>query len=122
MRASVVISPAITTRPVVTRVSQATLPVLSSERTESRTASEIWSAILSGWPSVTDSEVKICRSFSDICFLIGILIERAQRDREVSREGKPGRRDYALTMQLYPGGRCMGTGRGSASYQYACRG
>jgi len=24
----------------------------------SRTASEIWSAILSGWPSVTDSEVK----------------------------------------------------------------
>ena len=25
----------------------------------SRTASEIWSAILSGWPSVTDSEVKV---------------------------------------------------------------
>ena len=30
----------------------------SSARTASRTESEIWSAILSGWPSVTDSEVK----------------------------------------------------------------
>src|SRR5919106_2748057 len=52
------ISPAITTNPVVTSVSHATRPVLSSERTASRTASEIWSAILSGWPSVTDSELK----------------------------------------------------------------
>src|SRR5690349_18513533 len=55
---SVVISPATTTRPVVISVSQATRPVGSSARTASRTASEIWSAILSGWPSVTDSEVK----------------------------------------------------------------
>ena len=39
-------------------VSQATRPVGSSARTASRTASETWSAILSGWPSVTDSEVK----------------------------------------------------------------
>ena len=39
-------------------VSQATRPVGSPLRTASRTASEIWSAILSGWPSVTDSEVK----------------------------------------------------------------
>ena len=30
----------------------------SSVRTASSTESEIWSAILSGWPSVTDSEVK----------------------------------------------------------------
>src|SRR5919106_4155299 len=51
------ISPATTTRPVVIRVSQATRPVGSSRRTASRTASEIWSAILSGWPSVTDSEL-----------------------------------------------------------------
>src|SRR5687767_13814793 len=43
--------------PVVTRVSQATRPWASSVRTASRTASEIWSATLSGWPSVTDSEV-----------------------------------------------------------------
>ena len=33
--------------------------------TASSTASEIWSAILSGCPSVTDSDVKICRIFSD---------------------------------------------------------
>ena len=45
---SVVISPATTTRPVVISVSQATRPVGSSVRTASRTASETWSAILSG--------------------------------------------------------------------------
>src|SRR5438034_1377193 len=55
---SVVISPATTTRPVVISVSQATRPPGSSARTASRTESEIWSAILSGWPSVTDSEEK----------------------------------------------------------------
>jgi hypothetical protein len=54
---SVVISPATMTRPVVTSVSQATRPRGSSVRTASRTESEIWSATLSGWPSVTDSDV-----------------------------------------------------------------
>src|SRR3954469_5903654 len=54
---SVVISPATTTRPVVISVSHATRAVGSFFRTASRTESEIWSAILSGWPSVTDSEV-----------------------------------------------------------------
>src|SRR5436309_13831055 len=54
---SVVISPATTTRPVVISVSHATRPSGSSFRTASRTESEIWSAILSGWPSVTDSDV-----------------------------------------------------------------
>src|SRR6185312_12854504 len=54
---SVVISPATTTRPVVIRVSQATRAFGSSAMTASRTASEIWSAILSGCPSVTDSDV-----------------------------------------------------------------
>src|SRR5271169_6319430 len=43
--------------PVVTRVSQATRPIESCAKTASKTASEIWSAILSGCPSVTDSEV-----------------------------------------------------------------
>src|SRR5215218_3541220 len=52
------ISPDTTTRPVLTSVSQATRPLTSSRSTASRTESEIWSAILSGWPSVTDSEVK----------------------------------------------------------------
>src|SRR5918992_2326527 len=55
---SVVISPATTTSPVVISVSQATRLRASSASHASRTASEIWSAILSGWPSVTDSEVK----------------------------------------------------------------
>jgi hypothetical protein len=54
----VVISPATTTSPVVISVSQATRPPGSSASTASRTASETWSAILSGCPSVTDSEVK----------------------------------------------------------------
>ena len=44
----------------MTSVSQATRPTGSSRSTASSTASEIWSAILSGWPSVTDSEVKKC--------------------------------------------------------------
>ena len=46
--------------PVVTRTSQATRPLGSCSSTASRTASEIWSAILSGCPSVTDSDVKRC--------------------------------------------------------------
>jgi hypothetical protein len=57
--AFVVISPATMARPVVTIVSQATRDMGSSARMASRTASEIWSAILSGWPSVTDSDVKV---------------------------------------------------------------
>ena len=44
--------------PVFTRVSQATRAFGSWARIASRTASEIWSASLSGWPSETDSEVK----------------------------------------------------------------
>src|SRR3954449_13233062 len=59
------ISPETTTRPVFTSVSQATRPIGSSLRTASRTPSEIWSAILSGWPSVTDSDVNRY-SLSDI--------------------------------------------------------
>src|SRR5215208_4489603 len=55
---SVEISPDTTTRPVFTSVSHATRPVGSSRSTASSTPSEIWSAILSGCPSVTDSEVK----------------------------------------------------------------
>src|SRR5213082_1402272 len=54
---SVVISPETTTSPVLTSVSHATRPFGSSRITASSTPSEIWSAILSGWPSVTDSDV-----------------------------------------------------------------
>src|SRR3954463_9194295 len=56
--ALVVISPARTTRLSFTSVSAATRDVLSCFRIASSTASEIWSATLSGWPSDTDSEVK----------------------------------------------------------------
>ena len=57
-QARVVTSPATMTTPVLTSVSQATRPRSSSLRIASSTASEIWSATLSGWPSDTDSEVK----------------------------------------------------------------
>jgi hypothetical protein len=57
--AVVVISPATMASPVVTMVSHATLAIGSCSRMASRIESEIWSAILSGWPSVTDSEVKV---------------------------------------------------------------
>ena len=57
-QAVVVISPAITAMPVVTNVSQATRAAVSWVRMASSTASEIWSATLSGCPSETDSEVK----------------------------------------------------------------
>jgi hypothetical protein len=46
-----------TMRLVVTIVSQATRATGSRDRNRSTTASEIWSATLSGWPSDTDSEV-----------------------------------------------------------------
>src|SRR5208283_4246698 len=51
------ISPASTTRLSLTSVSAATRDFLSCFRIASSTASEIWSATLSGWPSETDSEV-----------------------------------------------------------------
>ena len=57
IQAEVVISPATIATPVLTMVSQATRARLSWVRIASSTASEIWSATLSGWPSDTDSEV-----------------------------------------------------------------
>src|SRR5664280_534328 len=56
--ASVVTSPAMCTWPVVIMVSTATRLRGSSLSKASRTESLMASAILSGWPSVTDSEVK----------------------------------------------------------------
>src|SRR6185437_16449050 len=71
--ALVVISPAMTTRPVAVKVSQATRLMGSSARQASRIASETWSAILSGWPSVTDSDVKRYRFFAATCFSLEII-------------------------------------------------
>src|SRR5262249_32924948 len=55
--ALVVISPATMTMPVFVIVSHATRLFGSCARIASRIASDTWSAILSGWPSATDSEV-----------------------------------------------------------------
>src|SRR5919112_3450482 len=55
---AVVTSPAMCTWPVVIMVSTATRLRGSCASIASRMESLIWSAILSGWPSVTDSDVK----------------------------------------------------------------
>ena len=55
--AFVVISPITSAIPVVTMDSHATRLFLSCVSIASRTASDIWSHILSGCPSVTDSDV-----------------------------------------------------------------
>src|SRR5512136_937714 len=54
----VVISPPTRTSPVVVNASQATWALGSWRSASSRTASETWSQILSGWPSPTLSDVK----------------------------------------------------------------
>src|SRR4051794_4939100 len=53
-----------TTMPVHVSVSAATRLYGSCSRQASRMASDTWSAILSGWPSVTDSEVNRERSLN----------------------------------------------------------
>ena len=58
----VVISPNTKTNPVVTDVSHATRAIGSLAKIASKIESEIWSAILSGCPSVTDSDVNKRRS------------------------------------------------------------
>src|SRR5215467_12446072 len=63
MRALEVTSPATITNPVLVNVSQATREPLSSLMRASRMASETWSQSLSGWPSVTLSDVN---KYSDI--------------------------------------------------------
>src|SRR3954451_10987271 len=89
--ALVLISPATTTRPVVSRVSHATRDFGSCSSSASRMASDTWSAILSGWPSVTDSEVKVQRVMSEL--LLSAL-------RQPRRGGvEDGGRDLALAAQ-----------------------
>ena len=57
--------PASTTMPVFTSVSTATRASGEMRSISSKMASEIWSAILSGWPSLTDSEVNSWYSAMD---------------------------------------------------------
>src|SRR6267142_2399679 len=106
---SVVISPATTTRPVVISVSHATRPMGSSLRTASRTESEIWSAILSGWPSVTDSDVKVNERFGMAARLAGRNTEEGGERRlrirlpairhERAKAWQPGRQLHARERQ-----------------------
>src|SRR5262245_10203500 len=84
----VVISPPITTTFDLTKVSQATRLYLSPARHASRTASEIVSATLSGWPSPTDSEEKI---------YVSITLQKKAREvagcarlRQICRGAPPG--------------------------------
>src|SRR5512137_3213147 len=67
--ALVVISPPTTTRLLLAYVSQATRLYLSCARQASRTASEMVSHTLSGWPSPTDSEEKIK---DRLMYLVGV--------------------------------------------------
>src|SRR5204863_580795 len=83
MTARVVISPAMKAMPVVTSVSHATRHIGSWVRMASRIESEIWSAILSGWPSVTDSDVKRCRPLRlmpDLLFVVWLDVGRVLLD------------------------------------------
>src|SRR5581483_4850383 len=98
----VVISPAMWICPVIANVSHATRPCGSSLRIASRTASEIWSATLSGWPSVTDSEVNRRRyaislgSFAPRRHVLHLL-RRRRVDRNAER-GELELRDFLVDV------------------------
>src|SRR3954452_14911692 len=92
------ISPDTTTRPVFTSVSHATRPVGSSAITASSTPSEIWSATLSGWPSVTDSDVNRY-SFSEKLVLIGWAA--APRSGKWSKSGRGRVAGGSLPVALF---------------------
>src|ERR1041384_7364011 len=74
--AFVVVSPPMTTTFDLTKVSHATRLYLSSARHASRTASEMVSATLSGWPSPTDSEEKMNRLLINL--LPTVLVRRTE--------------------------------------------
>jgi hypothetical protein len=54
-------------------------------------ASEIWSAILSGWPSVTDSEVNKIRFFMDVDAAKIFLLRKLLRTLVVARAAERAR-------------------------------
>src|SRR3954465_13196165 len=103
---------------VVTVGSQATRPVGSWRSTSSRTASEIWSATLSGWPSVTDSDVNRWISRSLIVRTFGKWVKKGRRgspDRTVlqhsveeCRQGMEGGQGDGLAPRLEAAGQRAG--------------
>src|SRR5256885_17069172 len=92
--------------PVVTAVSQATRPSGSFAMMASRIASEIWSAILSGWPSVTDSEVNRWRAPMKLSRVgVGVAarvppravgLSEVNLARDAHRHAAEARRDHGL--------------------------
>src|ERR671916_256244 len=97
------ISPDTTTSPVLTRVSHATRPYGSSASTASSTPSEIWSATLSGWPSVTDSDVN--RYSLSAYWLMG---SGGTAPRSCRMEGRDPARRRVLLRPRGRGGRELG--------------
>src|SRR5690606_8378590 len=80
-------SPANTTCPVVTKVSIATRASWSHARKLSIKASEIWSAILSGCPSDTDSEVN---KYAIVAFYFCDVRRRKRIEVEVEKHFSSG--------------------------------
>src|SRR5579884_3307658 len=76
--------------PVIANVSHATRPYGSFSRIASRTASEIWSATLSGWPSVTDSDVNRRRYAMLGAFAPAGHVLELLRRRRVDRDAERG--------------------------------
>ena len=75
--ALVVISPITNTIPVVVAVSQATRLIGSFSISASKIASEMASHILSGWPSVTDSDVNNLFSIISSFLLHFYILEKS---------------------------------------------
>ena len=98
------------TRPVVVAVSQATRAFGSSRMIASRIASLIWSHILSGWPSVTDSDVnRYCGGVDDAHAASGASSSRVERRAERTTGlaepaslRRPVRTDLEIEVSLDP--------------------
>src|SRR5690242_19529519 len=99
------ISPRTRTRPVCVAVSQATRASGSSRMIASRIASDTWSHILSGWPSVTDSEVnRYCTASTMLIRAKGSTPSLAAPDRlQIELQLDPAQRlvvDHAVIAHL----------------------
>src|SRR5688572_32851876 len=94
--------------PVVVAASQATRAWGSSRRIASRIASEIWSHILSGCPSVTDSDVnRYCAASTMLTWgslsVCGVARRVSPAARPPTQDVRPGRscaRPQGLQVQV----------------------
>src|SRR5262245_36185690 len=92
-------------RPVVTSVSHATRPTGSCASIASRMESEIWSAILSGCPSVTDSDVNRYRPLRPMSLELLELfrVPTAKRDflARANRSNVPDHEGFANPLRRF---------------------